>query len=445
MEKQFVTTGTSPKVTIEAHGELTLKGWDEPGVQVKNSAAEHITIEQDGNDVLVRCLSNCSVRVPEAAEVNLQMAMGRVTVKNVEGGLTVDKAHGDLTLKSVGPTQIGEVMGSLMAKNIFGDLHADAVRGNATVRDVQGDCSLTQVNGNFQLDDVDGEASAEAYGNAMLRFDPLPGNDYRFQAKGNLQLVLPKDASARITAQAQGQLIIKLPGVDFNEANPGPKEFTLGDGDASLDLSANGNVQVFSHTADWEMGDFGEETPGIGEGFARMGEDFGRMGEDFGRMGEDIGNQVAAQIEAQMEMMAAQIEAKMATLTASLGTMGMSEDQRQRIEERAREASERATARAEEKMRQAQERLARKMEAHQRRTEQQAAAAQRHGAHRPHMPPMPPMPPMPFRSKTVHEPVSEDERMTVLRMLEQNKITLEQADQLLAALEGAGDPATRKE
>jgi hypothetical protein len=425
MEKQFVTTGDSPNVTIEAHGELTLKGWDEARVQVKNSAAEHITIEQEGDDILVRCLSNCSVRVPEAATVHLRMAMGQVTVKNVEGGLTVDQTGGDLVLKSVGPTELGEVKGSLVAKNVFGDLQVDAVRGNATVRDVQGDCSLDQVNGNLQLDDVDGEASADVSGNVLLRFDPLPGNDYHFSAKGNLQLSLPKDASAKISAQAQGQIIIKLPGVDLNEHTAETKEFTLGDGDANIELSASGNVQVFSQTPDWEMGDFGED-------MAEMGERFGRMGEDFGRMGEDIGTQVAAQIEAQMEAMAAQLEAKMAALSVSLGTMGMNDEQRQRIEERAREASERAAARAEEKMRLAQERLARKMEAHQRRAEQRAV---KHSMPRP---PMAPMPPMPFRSKSVNEPVSEDERMTVLRMLEQNKITLEQADQLLAALEGKG-------
>lgn len=426
MEKQFVTTGEAPKVTIEAQGELTLKGWDEARVQVKNSAVEHITIEQDGDNVLVRCASNCTVRVPEQSEVHIRAAMGRVTIKNIEGALMIDQANGDLVMKSVGPTQIGEAKGSLVAKNIFGDLQINAVRGNATIRDVQGNCTIEQVNGSFQLEDVDGEVSAQVSGNAILRFDPLPGNDYHFTAQGNLQLSLPKDASAQITASCKGQLIVNLPDTNINQSTPTPQEFTLGDGDASIELSVNGNVQIFSQAPDWEMGDFGAE---MGE----MGEDFAKMGEGFGQLGEDIAQQVSQQIEAQMEMMAQQIEAQMTGLTASLGTMGMSEEQRQRIEERARQASERAAARAQEKMRMAQERMERKMEALQHRTEQRAAAAQRRGVPRPVMPPMPPMP---FRSKVVDEPVSEDERMTVLRMLEQNKITLEQADQLLAALEG---------
>jgi hypothetical protein len=43
----------------------------------------------------------------------------------------------------------------------------------------------------------------------------------------------------------------------------------------------------------------------------------------------------------------------------------------------------------------------------------------------------PPTPPEPPR-----EPVSDEERLAILRMLEQKKITVEQAEQLLAALTG---------
>jgi hypothetical protein len=36
------------------------------------------------------------------------------------------------------------------------------------------------------------------------------------------------------------------------------------------------------------------------------------------------------------------------------------------------------------------------------------------------------------------EPVSEEERMTILKMLQEKKITAAQADELLKALEGGG-------
>ncbi len=47
-------------------------------------------------------------------------------------------------------------------------------------------------------------------------------------------------------------------------------------------------------------------------------------------------------------------------------------------------------------------------------------------------PPPPPVPPVPPR----RNPVSDEERMMILRMVEQGKISVEQAEKLLAAMNG---------
>ena len=82
-------------------------------------------------------------------------------------------------------------------------------------------------------------------------------------------------------------------------------------------------------------------------------------------------------------------------------------------------------------MRRTQERMEHKLNAAQRKLEQKKRAAGRHphwGAPTPPVPPIPPTPPS--------EPVSEEERMMILRMLEQKKIGLDDAEKLLSALEG---------
>ena len=47
---------------------------------------------------------------------------------------------------------------------------------------------------------------------------------------------------------------------------------------------------------------------------------------------------------------------------------------------------------------------------------------------RPSMPPVPPRPPA--------EPVTDEERLTILKMLQDKKISLQDAEKLLSALEG---------
>jgi hypothetical protein len=104
-----------------------------------------------------------------------------------------------------------------------------------------------------------------------------------------------------------------------------------------------------------------------------------------------------------------------------------------------------------EKMRRAQEKLDRKIAEAQHRAEQRAREAERrarvherhagdkeHREHRGWHFDWPSPPATPAASAQPSDPISDDERMVILRMLEQKKITPEQAEQLLSALEGQG-------
>jgi sRNA-binding protein len=88
--------------------------------------------------------------------------------------------------------------------------------------------------------------------------------------------------------------------------------------------------------------------------------------------------------------------------------------------ERARERAEAARQRAQQKAREAERRIQAKVN----------ARVGRWGMDWSGTIPRPPRPPAP-----PSEPVSDEERLTILRMLAEKKITAEEAEKLLAALE----------
>lgn len=444
MEKQFVTTSESPKVMLEIHGNLRLKGWDDAQVAAKTDTEDNLSIEQQEDTIRVRSFSDCKVSVPRHAIVTVESAYADATVKGLEGELTLQEVHGNLTIHGAGPTTIQVARADLTVKNVAGDLKITTVNGNATVRDVQGDFIVSdQVHGDLTLSDVSGNASAKVGGNASLNLDPAPGEQYDFTGSSDVACRLPADASVAVKIARAGQVTVKNLGVDISKPGNEPIEFTLGEGDAQLKLDANGNVFISSQAPGWEaFGQFGFD---FGKRFEDMGKQFEGIGEQFEGVAESISQQFTDQIEAQADMIGAQIEAQLANLGAQLGGAGLSDEQKERINERARQASERATERVQEKLRRAQEKLDRKIAEAQRRAEQRARDAERRahiherhaGIHerqawRFNFPtsPVPPTPPS--------EPVSDDERMVILRMLEQKKISPEQAEDLLSALEGKG-------
>jgi len=131
------------------------------------------------------------------------------------------------------------------------------------------------------------------------------------------------------------------------------------------------------------------------------------------------------------------LDEQMAHLSESISHSGVPPAEADRILRRARESSERANLRAQEKMQRAREKLDRKLAAAQRRVEERerATAGRKEGQEKRTWS---------FDWPTTSSPAqsqgeaSDEERLMILRMLEQKKISLAEAEQLLEALEGDG-------
>lgn len=422
MEKQFVTTSASPRIMLDISGDLRLKGQDAFEVVAKSDNPDDLVLEAQDDQVTIRCTGNCNLRVPRAAVIQVRAAHGDAVIKGLDGGLTIDTVDGDLELSNVNATKISKVNGDLDAKNVDGDFNIDAVNGDVSVSGVQGDFTVTsRISGNLNLSDVGGSANASADGNIMLRLDPAPGHQYEFNSNGNLFCRLSAEASAEISVPKASQVMVDLPGIHASAPVQTPYALTLGEGDAQITLSAKGNIVLDTHAPDWDMEDFDID-----------------IGSEVNGMADVVSQQITQQVESQVRMIEDQLNAQLSSLSMRLSAARLSGDQARRIEDRAREASERAATRAQERISRAQNRMEQKLAAAQRRIEYKSQARERASRHGRHgwsfnipTPPTPPTPPS--------EPVSEDERLMILRMLEQKKISMEEAEELLSALEGKSE------
>ena len=418
MDKSSVPTSETPRINLNISGNLSVKGWDEREVVVKCSSPDDLSMDVQDDEIKINCTSNGSLRVPYGSVLQASHIKGDATIKALEGEISISQISGNLSLRSVGSANLGTVHGNLVAKNVDGNLDLKKCQGNVSVRDIQGDLMVEEsISGNLTLKEIDGNAKVHARGNVSVELDPSPESTYDFQAKGNLTCRLPADASVKVNITRGSNIRVKIPEVEVQTPIKTPFELLLGDGDAELTMSASGNVTLSSRPPDWDMGEFEVD-----------------MGEDFEDMAESLNEQISLQIEAQMEMMEEELEHQLDTLSFSLEKTAMSAEQAERVAERAREASERANQRAQEKIRRAQEKMERKLEAVRRRAEMKARAAERAARDRRRRPEPPGWTSSP--PKTPSEPVSEEERLMILQLLENGKITTEEAEQLLAALEG---------
>jgi len=413
MEKTTVYTNSAPAIVIEnAHANLSIKGWDRSEVTV-TAVPGDLKLDEGENEVRLSCRSECVVRIPHKANLHVENAYSALRIKNVHNQIKIGTVHGHLYMRDVGQVNAETVNGNLSTKSVSGDFRSQRVNGNAYLRGIQGDCYIDTVNGNLDVRDVEGEVSSRTNGNVRLYLNSFEGTDYNVEAQSNIHCRIPHEADVTLKLSSRAGIIrLKLPD-GSRSIQEREYQHVLGDGEASMTLSSGGSI-FLSVQEPWD--DMGPD------------DDFVSIPEDFG---DQISEQIESQIEEQMEVMNRHLNEQFEHLSHSFNKAGLSDEEMDRIMEQARIQSERANVRAQEKIRQAQEKMVRKMELIRRRNEQRAQAVKRRGRGR-----------ISWSAKISTDKVepadtvSEEERLMILRMLEQKKITPEEADELLAALEG---------
>jgi hypothetical protein len=426
---------------------------------VKSSSDNDIILKESEGIVTVSCPSDCVLYVPQKANIEVKQVGSNARFRSVDGEVVVGTVGTDLSFRDVGSAQVETVgtdlsvrrvrdavsvkkVGSsaliqdvgtadlkfignqLIAKRVRGDLKVNQVGSSVVVRDIDGQVTFETVGGTIHLRDVSGGITAQSSGATTVDFAPVSWQAYDIQAAGDIRCHVPADADAEfeISCGAQRIRVKTLEGTETIKE----KSHTLkmGEGGAPVKLTAGGGVDIISQRTGLDDVESFEV-------------DFGA---EIGSLADEIVEQTTQQIEAQMEMLEEQLNTQMAGLSVSLGATGTSEERMKQVQERLEAAKERAANRAEAASLRAQAKMERKIAATQRKAERKARATAARQARKERKragytghevvitPP-------PVRSQP-EDPVSEEERMMILQMLQDRKISVDQAEQLLAALEG---------
>lgn len=381
---------------------MRLSGGDRNEIVAEGDDKVELTTSTDGSQARLRCDGHCTVRVPRRARLSCERIGGDARLKELEADLVLKEVGGDLVLRRVAGVKVDRVGGDLSAKYVRGSLFFGEVGGDVSARDVEGSLAGS-AGGDMYLRDVAAEASGVAGGDVVLHLEFAPPHTYDFSAGGDIICRVPPGVSAVITAQCTGDLSVDVPGARI-EGRDGQQVITLGTGEAKVSLRAGSDITLSDVTV-------------TSSGVADSGDDFGER--------------IAAEIEARVGARLAEVERElnMQFGNLKLNLSGLGGVDAERIAARVRRAAE-AARRRDEAARRKAETLSRKAEQISERAGRRKSWGFTFTA-----PSRPPTSPAPPRAPGI-EPVSEDERLAVLRMLEQRKISVAEAEKLLAALEG---------
>jgi hypothetical protein len=389
MSRIKLETSFSPIVNIsQIQGSLRIKGWDRPEFRGDADLNDTLYVKQKEDSFDIKCSSGCMLRIPVESTIKIGKVERELLVKSIEGDIEIDEVNQQIILKNVSKTTIETANSNLNAKQIEGDLSIKTLNGNAVIRDVDGNLEIHDSNGSLNIRGLAHGLTANAKGNAILRFEPEPEGKYEINAIGSINCKVSPGAGGEVIIISSSNTIrVRVPELS-EDLNIGEYHFEFGEGTSKITLNAGGSVSFTTYRPD---DDFGDEFEVAFE-------------EDFSNLADEITQQVTDQIESQMDALSAHLN----EITASL-SIGMTSSERSRRKlESQRRLLERKLSRAQEKV----DRKIHAMEARKR------AYQHRYQGGRP------------------SDPVSEEERKMILEMLQAQQISVEEAETLLEALEG---------
>lgn len=420
MQKFRVETSQNPEIVIDEISEdLNLKGHSELEVLVKTTSPAETELVRDGDKVSLTCPGSCTVYVPHHATVRIDSTGRNASIKSLDGQLFIGNIGGELGLRDVGKTSVANIGLDLSAKRVRGDLEVVNVGRTAIIRDIDGQFKADNIGAHLNLRDVSGGVIATAGGNIEVILSPVSWQTYSITSGGNISCRLSEESSAVVQIKSGSQRIrLSLPEIS-RLVQEGEHTVTLGEGGPQVNLEAGASVELRSRATGWES---------LGSYDTDIELDLEQL--------DTLAEQIEEQVSSQLDLLTDQLDIVLEQVEENFGK-DMSPEKRARVESKIR----RAQLRADQAGERARQKIERKMQAKQRKIEQAARRSHYASGH-----PAPPAPPSPARrfvwpinpdmAEDIVESVSDEERLLILRMLEEKKISATEAEQLLAALEG---------
>jgi hypothetical protein len=432
MYQKRITTSESPRVEVTAcQGDLVVTTWDNTEVLIEVDSEEVLTVEEREGAVALATNRDCSLTIPAGASLIVVQAQGNLSIQGVGGTVEVATLQGDAQLQGgaasvslstvqgdlnverwtaafnagtvQGDARVRQVNGPVDLGTVGGDLSAEEIKGPLSARSVAGDAYLRQLNGMLYLSDVGADLVGRAWtagadvaqvgGDASLKTVFTGPFTYEIQARGNVVAKALPGSNATFTLQAaKGRLMAK--GLTGEMTEEGQWQAVTGDGEAQVTLtSTNGNVLLKA------VGEGDEDQERVAFTFAA---DFGRIGAEAGMAAQELASRIQQRVADRLAKIdfetIARREAEKARRQAEREAA-----KAQRLAEKARRKAERAQRRAQKKMKW--------------HFEWDAG----HGSQ---------------RTAGRSQASSDEERLAVLKMLAEGKISTQEAETLLQALEG---------
>lgn len=404
--QQTFQVKTDEKIYIRAHGNLDIQGWEKSELSIRTDLKVQ-RLERSEDAFRFVFVDDCDMSLPVDATVYLDRASGNARVRNLTKRLRIRRVNGTLALQNTADVEVEGISGSCLVQEIGGDLDIEKIDGSLRGEKVYGNLEVEKISGNVDLSGVTKKVRLRSYGKIHLSLSRDNVEEINLRSSGDIVLNLPLEADATIQVKTSARKAELKIGERSEVVRDREHTFVLGAGIQKINLDAAGKVNIVGEPVD-------------PSDVAKLFKELDGLWEELKKESEARREAKDREIHFEVEMMGKTAQIVEQAMEGAIKTIGDPEF----TSKITQEALDRTEKRVQDALRRVEEHLRiMGFDISQAPTPPSAPSA-------------PFAPPDPFEDLNEDEyKVTAEERLIIMQMLQQGKISVEEADQLLRALE----------
>lgn len=284
MAQKINLKSDQPIIHIKAYGGIIVEGLDSNEVSCDIDAPQLATMVEENGHVYITVNSSCKVDLPRTSSIIIEKGMGSIEIKNIHNKIEIEKTLGNLLLKDINEAAVEKVGGNFAVQKADGSIHVEKVGGNLILdkvgsfsgekiggscfcRDINGDVSLGKAGGSIKAQNIEGVMRFNRLGGTFIANKVTVGEDIRaggaiiiksfkmenrdldLRAGGSVNLEIGDDfEGAAFSMRSDVHQIRVAVGEDDLSIGAGSYEYQMGDSDRQVDIASGGSVSLMGLT-----------------------------------------------------------------------------------------------------------------------------------------------------------------------------------------------------
>ena len=168
-------TRDDPIIHLKAYGGIQIQGVDQAEVGCEIDAPQLVTMVEEDGHVYITVNSSCRMTVPAKSSIQIERGMGSVKINHIQNAIKIEKVLGNLVFNDISNAVVEKVGGNFAVNQASGLVRLEKVGGNIAVEDVEsfkcekvgGNCVAKNIQHDFNLEKAGGSIKVQSVGGEM--------------------------------------------------------------------------------------------------------------------------------------------------------------------------------------------------------------------------------------------------------------------------------------